>query len=76
MNLSVPEDVSLIGFDDNDIAEYLELTTLKQPVVNFGELAARLINEHFIDGTEPSIAHYQLPVELVVRATTGPPPSR
>ncbi len=76
MNLSVPEDVSLIGFDDNDIAEYLELTTLKQPVVNFGELAARLINEHFIDGTKPSIAHYQLPVELVVRATTGPPPSR
>lgn len=76
MNLSVPEDVSLIGFDDNDLAEFIDLTTVKQPVVNLGEVAAQLIMEHFVDGREPDIVHQQLPVELVVRATTGPPPSK
>ena len=73
MNLRVPEDVSIIGFDDNDIAEFIELTTVKQPIAEFAERAANLIAAQLNDTGEYNIVHQTLPVELIVRSTTGPP---
>lgn len=72
--LRVPTDVSVIGFDDVQIAGYSEppLTTIRQPLERMGQLAARSL----IDRIEKR-AEYQSEIviqpELVVRASTGPP---
>lgn len=63
MDLKVPEDLSVIGFDDNPLAEYssVGLTTMGQPLVEMGRLA--LENLH-------RIAHGQatLPVKILLEA--------
>jgi len=41
--LKVPNDVSLIGFDDKPLAEYLDLTTFSQPIYDMGVLGANII---------------------------------
>ena len=75
LNLRVPEDVSVLGFDDNDVSEYVGLTTVKQPVTEFAELAATYISEVFASD-EPGDLSAELatvlPFELVLRSTTGP----
>lgn len=76
--LRVPEDVSIIGFDDIDVAAYLStpLTTMRQEFSVAARLGmARLLRT--IDGAPPSEVHQLVPVSLVTRATTaGPPRSR
>ena len=71
--LRVPEDISIVGFDDHDMAEYLGLTTIGQPVVQLGEAAAELLLRATADddGTPPT--EVVLPTKLRVRSTTGPP---
>jgi len=68
--LRVPEDISIIGFDDHDMAEFVGLTTIFQPVVAQGELAATLLLQETGDGDPP--AGVVLPTKLRVRTTTGP----
>lgn len=72
--LRVPSDLSVVGFDDHDVAEYIGLTTVRQDVGLQGEQAARLLLEALpgSDGTPPA---GRLPTRLVVRATTAPPPA-
>ncbi|MFC0673246.1 LacI family DNA-binding transcriptional regulator [Brachybacterium hainanense] len=73
--LRVPGDVSIIGFDDLDLAEYLTtpLTTMRQEFDVFAHLGmARLLRA--IDGRPPSQTRQLVPASLVTRATTGPPP--
>jgi len=41
--LKVPNDVSLIGFDDNPLSEYLDLTTFSQPIYDMGVLGAKIM---------------------------------
>jgi DNA-binding LacI/PurR family transcriptional regulator len=76
MNLRVPEDISVIGFDDHDIAEYVGLTTIRQPVAEYGRRAASLLLK-LIDGQdqpgEAALPHIELNTQLVIRSTTGPP---
>jgi DNA-binding LacI/PurR family transcriptional regulator len=71
----VPDDVSVIGFDDHEMADLLDLTTVAQPVQELGAWAARLLIEAMErpDATPRSVV---LPTRLVVRATTGPPRPR
>lgn len=68
--LRVPEDISVIGFDDHDMAEFLRLTTIAQPVVSQGELAADLLLRALAG--EDSPAEELLATKLRVRTTTGP----
>jgi DNA-binding LacI/PurR family transcriptional regulator len=68
--LSVPGDVSVVGFDDVGADGGLPLTTLAQPIEAKGALAARMLL-----GLEPGAAHI-LPSPLVVRASTGRARSR
>jgi LacI family transcriptional regulator, repressor for deo operon, udp, cdd, tsx, nupC, and nupG len=70
----VPEDVSVIGIDDHEMAELLELTTVAQPVEAQGVLAAEMILAALADPQQPRPA-VTVPTELVVRATTGPGPT-
>ena len=73
--IHVPEYLSLVGFDDETAAAYMlpPLTTIRQPAVELGLEAARLILGR-LNGQPVSPA--QLKAELVVRESTAPPSSR
>ena len=74
--LRVPRDVSIIGFDDLPVAQFTEpqLTTIRVPAKRMGHLAATNLIDWLKHAREP--ATEELPVELVVRGTTGPPTTR
>ena len=69
--LAVPAEVSVCGFDDIDDAAAAGLTTVRQPIRERGRQVGRLL-------VDPAATPRQvlLPVELVVRGTTGPPRPR
>ena len=68
--LDVPGDVSVVGFDDHDLAHIMDLTTVRQPVIDSGARAATLLIEAI--GGHPGAPHDIRPTELIVRASTGP----
>jgi DNA-binding LacI/PurR family transcriptional regulator len=72
--LDVPGDVSVVGFDDIDLAASVDppLTTVHQPVRAKGETAVRLLLT-MIDGRDAAPGHQRLETRLVVRASTAPP---
>jgi DNA-binding LacI/PurR family transcriptional regulator len=70
--LRIPEDLSVIGYDDVEIAEHLGLTTVRQLLVESGEKGVRLLLEVIQDPLrEPKCE--TLPAELIIRNTTAPP---
>jgi LacI family transcriptional regulator len=74
--LRVPEDVSLIGFDDTEFSQYTipMLTTVRQDRVAMGRGAVQRLVA-LVEGsgeTSPLV----LPTQLVVRKSTGPAPGR
>ncbi|MFK7958763.1 MAG: LacI family DNA-binding transcriptional regulator [Lysobacterales bacterium] len=75
--LKIPQDISLMGFDDNRYAAMLNppLTTIKQPAFEIGErVMYRLHQEIERDGDqEPESAPELLRHELVIRESVGPP---
>ena len=74
--LRVPEDVSVVGFDDIRIAVHNNprLTTVRQPLEKMGEIAARTLLKRIEDHADwmPKIV---IEPELVVRDSTGPAPT-
>lgn len=72
--LRVPEDVSVVGIDDHEMAEYFGLTTVAQPVHEQGRLAARLLLDEIAAGGALAPSLVTVPTRLVVRRTTAPPP--
>jgi alanine racemase len=73
--LHVPEDVSVIGFDDSRLIQFLDppLTTIRQPAQAIGSAAVAALADA-IDG-EPIPAHeYLYKPELVLRGSTAPAP--
>ncbi len=75
LGLRVPEDLSVVGFDDVELARYAGLTTVAQPLAVSGTKGAELLLAS-LDGSEISTPRQHLPLELVVRDTTAPPGSR
>ena len=71
LGLRVPEDLSVVGFDDIEIASYVGLTTVRQPLLESGRRGAALLLAGLSNG-EPT-ASEQLELELVARRTTGAP---
>jgi LacI family transcriptional regulator len=73
----VPEDLTLIGFDDIAVAawEVFELTTVRQDIDRMVQAAADMVLER-IDGPGRPPEQVVLSPELVERATHGPPPVR
>ncbi|HET8971077.1 MAG TPA: substrate-binding domain-containing protein, partial [Candidatus Nanopelagicales bacterium] len=69
--MKVPGQLSLIGIDDHDMSDLLELTTLRQNVFEQGARAAQLLVAAMAHGAAP--LDVLLPTELVVRGSTGPP---
>lgn len=70
LGLPVPAALSVIGFDDIDVAEYLGLSTVRQPLFESGARGVELMLELLAGGQPPQRPEY-LPVELIPRATTG-----
>ena len=67
----VPDDISIIGFDDIPFAKYLapSLTTVAQPQDEIGAVCATILLD-LIDGKKPEKLHNILPHRLVVREST------
>jgi DNA-binding LacI/PurR family transcriptional regulator len=72
LKLSVPEDVSVIGYDDIELAEYLGLTTVHQLLYESGRRGVELLMRLLVDNTQPPVCDL-LPTQLMVRRTTAPP---
>ncbi|MEM9595858.1 MAG: LacI family DNA-binding transcriptional regulator [Acidobacteriota bacterium] len=72
--LRVPEDVSVIGFDDIEVASFHNpsLTTVRQPLFEMGELASRTLLAR-IAGVDAPAPFHTVEAELVVRDSTAPP---
>ncbi|MDR1247907.1 MAG: LacI family transcriptional regulator [Treponema sp.] len=70
--IRVPEDISVIGFDDIDIADYLHprLTTIRQPIREIGEQSALNLHRH-ITGGSASFQELIIPHKLIVRESTA-----
>lgn len=74
-HLHVPQDLSVVGFDDTEIARLLSppLTTVRQPLREMGRVALgtalRLAAGETLDSH-----HVELATELIVRSSTAPPP--
>lgn len=71
LGLKVPDDLSIIGYDDIELATLMGLTTVRQPLERSGHRAADLVFEAMSSRSRPQLAE-QLEIELVVRSTTGP----
>lgn len=70
--LRVPEDLSVIGIDDHEMADFFDLTTVAQPVHEQGRIAAQqVLGALGSEDWEPE--QVVLPTRLVVRRTTAPP---
>jgi LacI family transcriptional regulator, repressor for deo operon, udp, cdd, tsx, nupC, and nupG len=72
---SVPESLSVIGFDDIRFARYMRpaLTTISQPMLDIGRETVRLLLG-VLQGTVTSPVSITLPHKLEIRSSTGAPP--
>ncbi|MDX8049953.1 LacI family DNA-binding transcriptional regulator [Lentzea sp. BCCO 10_0798] len=70
--LRVPEDLSVAGFDDIDLAEATNpaLTTVRQPLQEMGRIAVTQLMR-VLDGHQPEALHLELATTLVVRDSTA-----
>ncbi len=73
VGISVPQGLSVIGYDDIEIAEYLGLTTIRQQLFESGVRGVELLLETLDTPPHEPVCQV-LPVELVVRGTTAAPP--
>jgi LacI family transcriptional regulator len=76
--LRIPEDVSVVGFDDVQSAAFQNprLTTVRQPLRKMGELAASILLRRIAGEKAKENGFVTVEPELVVRGSTGPAPAR
>lgn len=77
--LHIPEDLSIVGFDDTAIATNVwpELTTIRQPIADMAETAVAMLLKRLRQRSiRDEAADEVLPYELIVRESSGPPPGR
>jgi LacI family transcriptional regulator len=76
--LSVPGDVSVVGFDDILSAAYYtpSLTTVRQPLMEMGQRGAEVLLERIANREKEFVSEVMMAPELVVRESTGPAPAK
>jgi LacI family transcriptional regulator len=74
MGLSVPRDVSLVGFDDFDLATFTDpqITVVAQPVSQIGPLAVRFLLERIRGSSDPP-HRIRFPTRLIARGSVAEP---
>jgi LacI family repressor for deo operon, udp, cdd, tsx, nupC, and nupG len=73
--LRCPDDVSIVGVDDHELAETFDMTTVAQPVAGQGAAAARWVVKALQFGIDPHLPVDEVnihPARLVLRGSTGP----
>lgn len=72
--LRVPQDLSVVGFDDLPVARWVSppLTTVRQPLAEMGQAAAQMLGE-LVAGASLRSSRVELSTELVVRESTASP---
>ena len=72
--LTVPGDLSVVGFDDTYVAEWTTppLTTVRQPLQEMGGLAFRTLMR-LRAGDPPESHHVEMATQLILRGSTAPP---
>jgi LacI family transcriptional regulator len=70
--LRIPDDISVIGFDDVPMSSqvYPALTTVQHPLLSIGETAVRLILD-LLEAREPVLRQITLPSQLILRASSS-----
>lgn len=68
LNIKVPEQLAIIGFDDLDMAEYADLTTISQHLDESGRLAVEILLAQIATPSRPP-RHVKLPLTLIERQT-------
>jgi len=68
LNIKVPEQLAVIGFDDLDMAEYADLTTISQHLDESGRLAVEILLAQIESPSRPP-RHVKLPLVLIERQT-------
>ena len=69
-HIRVPEDFAIVGFGDIELAQYAELTTMRQPMYDMGQLAMEKLTRRMKEPGAPATLTSFLP-DLVVRRTCG-----
>jgi LacI family transcriptional regulator len=74
--LRVPEDLSVVGFDDSEHAAIVTppLTTVRQPLAEMGRMAVMLLTR-LLEGQRLEALHIELKTRLVLRGSTAPVPA-
>jgi LacI family transcriptional regulator len=77
LGLRVPEDLSVVGFDDSEQAAIVTpaLTTVRQPLAEMGRMAVSLLLR-LLENQRVEALNVELATRLVVRESTAPPSSR
>jgi LacI family transcriptional regulator len=72
--LRVPDDLSVIGYDDIEMSEHIGLTTMRQMLYESGKRGVELLLEVLEEPATSPICEV-LPIELIVRKTTAAVPA-
>ena len=68
LGIQVPERLAVVGFDDLDMADYADLTTVRQHLDESGRLAIEILLSRIADPSRPA-QHIHLPLTIIERAT-------
>lgn len=74
MGIRVPEDLAIVGFDDIELAQHVQLTTMRQPMYDMGLLALEKLMTRMKNPEAPATLSTFMP-ELVIRRSCGAIPS-
>ncbi len=69
LNIKIPNDLAIVGFDDIDVADHVDLTTVRQHLDESGRLAAEILLSRIGESNRP-LQHINLPLQLIERLTT------
>jgi DNA-binding LacI/PurR family transcriptional regulator len=73
LGLRVPEDVSIVGIDGHDLAEFFGLTTVAQDPRGQGRAAAISVLDILDGNSSEDYLGRMWPIELVIRSSTSRP---
>ena len=74
LQVNIPGDLSVVGYDDIELANFAQLTTIRQHLFESGVQGVEFLLDA-IDKPDAPVRHLQLPTKLIIRSTTAPPPS-
>jgi LacI family transcriptional regulator len=72
LNIHIPNQLSVIGYDDIRDAEYVKLTTVQQPLYESGAIGAQILLS-ILDSGDLIPQEQVMPLQIVERNTTAPP---